>query len=559
MNRSERRTGMIKNMRENTGKNRSGKMSNKIYDKKSKKTEDRIVGKIKIGLLPMYIKLYDDIWPELRIRMEAFLEKIKGGFRIRGIEIIDVPLCRLKGEFDAAVRMCEKEKADAMVTLHLAYSPSLESAASLAETELPIVVLDTTETFDFSPMQDESEILYNHGIHGVQDMCSMLVRNGRQFFVEAGHWQESDVIDRIVCRLKGIKIASNMKKSRVGIIGSPFEGMGDFYIPAEKLRRDIGIDTIKFDAGKAMKFQDSIKDEEIMAEISDDLASFDISGNTASADAGTGGADTGTAAGTGGTGAGAGASTDADADGFSSAHRNSALAGLAVRKWIQAEGLSAVTINFMDISKSSGLCCMPFLEISKAMAGGTGYAGEGDLLTASLTGAIASVHRETSFTEMFCPDWKNNSMFLSHMGEMNLNLAAGKPVLMKKEFPFTDASDTVVAYGAFKAGEAVIVNLAPAGVGSVERSGTTSGYRYSLIIAGGRMLGASDRDNMPHSIRGWFKPDMPVAEFLEKFSYAGGTHHSALVYCLSNIGISGIKRELVTFGMIMGWRITDIC
>ncbi len=525
--------------------------------------------KIKIGLLPMYIKLYDDIWPELRLRMEAFLEKIKESFRIREIEIIDIPLCRLKSEFDAAVRMCEKEKADAIVTLHLAYSPSLESAESLAETSLPVVVLDTTETFDFSPTQAEGEILYNHGIHGVQDMCSMLARNGRQFYIEAGHWQESDVIDRAVCRLKGIKVASNMKKSRVGIIGSPFEGMGDFCVPAEKLRREIGIDTIKFDACKAVKLQDSIADEEIIAEMSDDLTAFDVSGNAASAveDTDTGMAadadtDTGMAAGAEtGTVAGAGTDTDADADadGFTSAHKNSILAGFAVRKWIQKERLSALTINFMDINKSSGLRCMPFLEISKAMARGIGYAGEGDTLTASLTGALLSVYSETSFTEMFCPDWKNNSIFLSHMGEMNLNLAAGKPVLMKKEFPFTDASDTVVAYGAFKEGEAVIVNLVPTGTAAIKSGNANGGYRYSLIIAGGRMLGTPDGDNMVHSIRGWFKPDMPVAEFLEKFSYAGGTHHSALVYSLPGTGISGIKKALVTFGMIMGWKITDIC
>lgn len=38
-----------------------------------------------------------------------------------------------------------------------------------------IVVLDTTPTFDYSPAQHPNELLYNHGIHGVQDMCNLLV------------------------------------------------------------------------------------------------------------------------------------------------------------------------------------------------------------------------------------------------------------------------------------------------------------------------------------------------------------------------------------------------
>ena len=30
-----------------------------------------------------------------------------------------------------------------------------------------------------------------------------------------------------------------------------------------------------------------------------------------------------------------------------------------------------------------------------------------------------------------CPDWKNNSIFISHMGEINVNLAACKPEYRK--------------------------------------------------------------------------------------------------------------------------------
>ena len=47
-----------------------------------------------------------------------------------------------------------------------------------------------------------------HGIHGVQDMCNLLVRNKKQFFIEAGHYKESDVIERVINRVKGIKIAN---------------------------------------------------------------------------------------------------------------------------------------------------------------------------------------------------------------------------------------------------------------------------------------------------------------------------------------------------------------
>ena len=75
------------------------------------------------------------------------------------------PFCRLENEFKETVAGFEKEAVDAIVTLHMAYSPSLESIDVLCNTKLPIIVLDTTETFEFSATQNSSEIGYCHGFH----------------------------------------------------------------------------------------------------------------------------------------------------------------------------------------------------------------------------------------------------------------------------------------------------------------------------------------------------------------------------------------------------------
>jgi len=462
------------------------------------------MNKIKIGLLPLYIKLYDDVMPHLQKRINDFYMTIANEFEKRNVNVVSTSICRIKEEFLYAIRKFEEEQVDAIVTLHLAYSPSLESAEILASTKLSIVVFDTTETYDFSPQQRDEEIMFNHGIHGVQDMCNMLLRSKKDFFIVAGHWKESDIFERALSKLKGIKIASNIRKARVGRIGESFKGMGDFYVPPEKLQESIGIKTIQFDFSKSEQLIGMIKEDEIEAEITNDFTTYEVE------------------------------NIDADV------HRNSTRAGLAIRKWIEMEKLSAFTVNFVDMTKDTGFGCMPFLEISKAMARGTGYAGEGDVLTAALMGALTPVYPDTSFVEMFCPDWKNNSIFLSHMGEMNLNLTAEKPRLMVKGVPFTDSFDTTVAYGRFKKGNVVYVNLAPIDNDS-----------YSLIVANGQMLNLQCEDRMKNSIRGWFKPDIPIAEFLEKYSCAGGTHHSVLVY-------DSDKDSIMTFGKIMGWKICEL-
>jgi L-arabinose isomerase len=193
---------------------------------------------------------------------------------------------------------------------------------------------------------------------------------------------------------------------------------------------------------------------------------------------------------------------------------------LAVRRWVEEEKLSAFTINFLETEGSRpGLPVMPFTECCRAMAHGVGYAGEGDVLTAALVGALLTVYPETTFTEMFCPDWAHGSVFLSHMGEYNYRIAAGKPLLQEKPFPFTSAENPTVAYQTMKGGRATFLNLAPFGNG-----------RYGLTMAGGEMLKITGENKMAAAVNGWFRPDAPLERFLEGLSLAGATHHSALVY-----------------------------
>jgi L-arabinose isomerase len=124
------------------------------------------------------------------------------------------------------------------------------------------------------------------------------------------------------------------------------------------------------------------------------------------------------------------------------------------------------------------------------------------------------------------------------MGEMNMDLAAGKPKLIVKPFPFTDAADPVVAVGRFRGGEAVLVNLAPGPCNT-----------YCLIVAPVTMLDVEGEDKMDGAVRGWLRPALPVADFLAAYSHAGGTHHSALVY-------GDLTDEIGGFGEIMGWNVS---
>lgn len=454
---------------------------------------------IKIGFLPFYLELYDQTRPDVRPRIEQFLAKIKAKLEEQPFELISAPICRIRDEFAKAVDQFIEADVSAVITLHLAYSPSLESIDELQRLNRPLIMLDTTESKAFDESTLPVEIMYNHGIHGVQDLANLLRRRGLLYFVEAGHYHESDVLSRVSQLCLAAGAAHRMRRARVGIMGQPFSGMGDFAVPFAELAQTIGLTVIPWADEQYADYRALVTDAEISVEMKEDLRLFEA------------------------------------IDIKESSHRRSTVSGLVLRRWLEDQKLDAFSINFQAIDERSPLVCMPFLEISKSMGRGLGYAGEGDVLTASLCSSLTSLAKQVSFTEMFCPDWAGDSVFLSHMGEINPQIAAEKPRIVEMDFPYTSAENPIVAYARYRPGQAVLVNVAPQGQG-----------QYNLILCPGSILDVSKQDQMADSIHGWFKPELPVAQFLQQYSREGGTHHLVLLY-ETDLDL------LVSYGKILGF------
>ena len=106
--------------------------------------------KIKVGYLPLYIKLYDDSNEKWRDPVVRYMTKLIGMIEERGFEVVPADeVCRIKPEFDrAAAKFNADPEICAVITQHLAYSPSLEAAEALKSLKAPIIVFDTTPTLN---------------------------------------------------------------------------------------------------------------------------------------------------------------------------------------------------------------------------------------------------------------------------------------------------------------------------------------------------------------------------------------------------------------------------
>ncbi len=451
---------------------------------------------MKIGFLPLYLKMYDDNSPKLRERLDPFYEKLALEFEKRGIEVIRTPFCRIDSEFRAAVSSYEAAGADAIVTIHMAYSPSLECIGALSETKLPIVVLDTTETYEFDSMQDPKEISYCHGIHGVMDMCSMLSRYEKPYAIAAGHYEKSDCIDRAVGFVKAAASARALSKVKTAILGEAFYGMGDFTIPDEEMKSRFGVEVLRPSAAEMQSYAAAVTDAEIDAKYACDLENYVMCDNFDEAE-----------------------------------YRENVRATLALNKMLADKGVRAYTANFSAVT---GLPTMPFIGACEAMQNGIGYAGEGDTLTASFVGALLSSYDETNFVEIFCPDWKGDTLFMSHMGEMNYRISDVKPTLQRKGAKPHFTANPYSANARMKGGKGVFVNI------------SRQKEDFLLLASECEMLSFSE-DNFPNSMRGWMKTASSTAEFLSDLSRAGATHHSIFVY-------GATEDEMIFFAELLGMK-----
>jgi L-arabinose isomerase len=310
----------------------------------------------------------------------------------------------------------------------------------------------------------------------------MFRRRGRAYEIVAGHYAEFEVLARAADIIRAAHAARCLRSARTLRIGESFRGMGDFFVPEETLGNALGISVKQFGRADLEPYAREVPEEAIEREMALDRERFAVEADEA-------------------------------------VHRRSVRVGLGVRALLEEEDVRGFSANFLAFDSAEGpVDTVPFLEISKAMSRGIGYAGEGDVLTAALVGSLLAAWEKTTFTEIFCPDWKGDSLFLSHMGEINPAVAAGRPLLCEKQFPYAAAQNPAFLAFAPAPGPAVFVNLTP---------GPQESFR--LIVAPVEVLDDGRHPKMRTVVRGWMRSSIGVAEFLEAYSRAGGTHHSALV------------------------------
>jgi len=434
----------------------------------------------KIGLLPLMLELYDESAPELKPHQAQFARQI-ADILSSDIEVSQAAVCNTREQVDAAVANFEGNGCEGIIVVHLSYAPSLISASALTRTSLPVLLLNTTPAPRMDADLTLEDIMQNHGIHGVQDLANILLRAAKTYHIVSGHISNPGVVEKVLRWCRAALVVRFWRQMRVGLIGQPFEGMGDFSVDLTALQEVVGPQVVRVSPREVAELAQQVPPEQVQAEVESDREQF---------------------------------APVADLDPH--LHAISARAGLGLSAAVQKYDLDALAMHFMAFNDVPEIGAVPFLGISKLQALGIGYAGEGDVACASLVAAIAQYFGQAGFTEMFCPDWEGNQILMAHMGECNPVLAAEKPILKSVPFPYGELTEPVIAMAGMARGPATLVNLVCVGQG-----------RFRLTAAQVEVTDFPVMDiTMPHFK---IRPSIPLGKFLSKYSQAGGSHHLAIV------------------------------
>jgi L-arabinose isomerase len=436
----------------------------------------------RIGLMGIMQELYDDMIPGITERQAGYARNIAEDLAPVAEVVVDDPV-RNRADAERVMRRFENEDLDGVLVVMLTYGPSLRVTRMFSQARLPVALANIQPESAVSPRWDMADMTYNQGIHGAQDTANAMVRAGLRFEAITEEWPSPAFRERVGTWARAARAVTAWKNLRVGVFGYAMNGMGDARFDEAALLRKLGPEVHVIAPGELHRTTQGIPAAEVEALQAAEDARFEIDPKL----------------------------TDAERE-------DHARLQLGIEKLLRERGCGAYSTHFDAIGEDGRFSRLPMAAASSLMAEGYGFAGEGDVLAASIVAAAYRLTGIGHFTEMYAMDFPTDSILMSHMGEGNWQVAReDEPVkLISRPLGIGGLDDPPTLLFRYRPGPATLASLV-----------SLEGERFRLVVAEGEVIDSQELPalEMPY---GQFRPDSGVRGCMDAWLRAGGTHHMAM-------------------------------
>ncbi|MDD3726317.1 MAG: hypothetical protein PHI44_03895 [Candidatus Ratteibacteria bacterium] len=136
----------------------------------------------KTGVMGLTLGIYKKNLPSLMPRLENFSREINEAIS-KISETVHYPIAWNKKTVLEGLSRFEKERVDGLVLIFLSYSPSMDILPLFQKTKIPVLIWNTQKLDRISSSFSSQDVLENHGMHGVQDLASVLLREKINFLL----------------------------------------------------------------------------------------------------------------------------------------------------------------------------------------------------------------------------------------------------------------------------------------------------------------------------------------------------------------------------------------
>jgi L-fucose isomerase-like protein len=455
--------------------------------------------KPKIAFIPVTLKMFWNLYPEIKEKTEVALNCVLGRLH----EFADVACCGLTGSIDEALDsgdFLRKQDCDIAVVWTNGYvSSDIPDIVLRYLHGIPVVLLSTQLDKNVPQGMDYVRYWENSGLTGIVELGGALSKINRPYESLVGLHDEAPLYERLYSMTQAAVVRSSLQKLRIGILGRAYPGMQDILIDERSLAM-IGVIALHI----------SLPEIDQRLKSLNAAAAKDFLKSTAGL--------------------------------FDSTY-------VEQEDLVRAAKLYCVLQDIVVEFKLDALCvhdyeCLSFVsqtvsELALSLLEknlGLAVGCEGDIpntISAFVSRAFSGM--SPMFVDWGMFDQKRNAVYFVHNGKADPSII-DKPVLKPTAEPFGIVGKGAVFEAAGKAGNVTMLSL-------------IFDTSWKLFVSEGEALSSPAQPCSQNQIT--VRVDMPVRKYLEQVINSGVTHHV-------NIGYGHYANKVETLAKFMGFKCVRI-